>query len=202
MQSASWPRGTASRGAALSQRFLARADRLGEPVLIEFGRLRLPPPICCRGVREEPPLELDAVLGAVFAGLEFVQGDFGAVDEDFVVADRGVEDRDEFEEVGEEIGILHGQSAELSRNVCLASSSWLKRAAWSRHEYLQAAQARRDALAIAAARFLAGCWKFKWGGGNLQSGAPSGPFAIAGTHKSSLLRTASARSAYHSIATG
>jgi hypothetical protein len=33
-------------------------------------------------------------------------------------------------------------------------------------------------------------------------GAPSGPFASAGTHKSSLVRTASASSAYHSIATG
>jgi hypothetical protein len=53
-------------------------------------------------------------------GLEFVQGGFRAFEEDFVVNDRGVEGRDEFEEVGlafdevgEEIGILHGQSAEL-----------------------------------------------------------------------------------------
>jgi len=28
---------------SLLERFLARADRLGEPVLIEFRRLRLPP---------------------------------------------------------------------------------------------------------------------------------------------------------------
>ena len=42
----------------------------------------------------------------------------------------------------------------------------------------------------------------KWSARNLQMGAPSGPFASAGTHKSSLVRTASASSAYHSIATG
>jgi hypothetical protein len=69
---------------------------------------------------EEPALELDAVFGAAFAGLEFVQGGFGAIDENFVVDDRGVESRDEFEEiglafeeVGEEIGIVRGQVAEL-----------------------------------------------------------------------------------------
>jgi hypothetical protein len=45
---------------------------------------------------------------------------FGAVDEGFVVDVRGIEDRDEFEEirlafeeVGEEIEILRGQGAEL-----------------------------------------------------------------------------------------
>jgi hypothetical protein len=78
-------------------------------VLIEFRRLRLPP--TCRdifggdgdrleagfcegerrgrlqGVREEPPLELNPVFGGAFAGLEFVQGGFGAVHEDFVVED-------------------------------------------------------------------------------------------------------------------
>jgi hypothetical protein len=81
---------------------------------------------------EEPALEFDAVLGGAFAGLEFVQSGFGAVDKDFVVDDRGVEGRDEFEEVGlafeevgEEIGILGGQGWSWSRSVCLASSSWL-----------------------------------------------------------------------------
>jgi hypothetical protein len=48
------------------------------------------------------------------------QGGFRAFDEDFVVNDRGVEGRDEFEEVGlafdevgEEIGIVGGQGLEL-----------------------------------------------------------------------------------------
>ena len=35
-----------------------------------------------------------------------------------------------------------------------------------------------------------------------EEGAPSGPFAGACTHKSSLLSTASSRPAYHPIATG
>jgi hypothetical protein len=71
-------------------------------------------------VGEEPALELNPVLGGAFAGLEFVQGGFRAVDEAFVVDDRGVEGRDEFKEVGlafndvdEEIGILGGQGTEL-----------------------------------------------------------------------------------------
>jgi hypothetical protein len=51
------------------------------------------------------------------------------------------------------------------------------------------------------------CWMLdagnsKWGAGNLQTVAPSGSFASAGTHTSSLLRTASSRSADHPIATG
>ena len=77
------------------------------------------------------PLELDAILRGALAGLEFVQDGFGTVDEAFVVDDRGVEGRDEFEkvglafeEVGEEIGIL-GQGTELVGSVCLASSPWL-----------------------------------------------------------------------------
>ena len=40
-----------------------------------------------------------------------------------------------------------------------------------------------------------GCWKFT-------DGSPSGPFVCAGTHKSSLLSTASSGSAYHPIASG
>jgi|GEM_PF-5530556 len=118
-------------GLGLHERFLARADGLGEPVLIEFRRLRLPPARwdifggdgdglearvregegrgrraqgletdLLQGVREEPALELDAGLGGAFACLQFVQGGFGAVDEAFVVDDRGVEGRDEFGEIG------------------------------------------------------------------------------------------------------
>ena len=59
-------------------------------------------------------------------------GRLGAVDEDFVVDDRGVEGRDEFEkvslafdEVGEKIGVVGGQAWSWSGSVCLASSSWL-----------------------------------------------------------------------------
>jgi hypothetical protein len=49
-----------------------------------------------------------------------------------------------FDEVGEEIGILRGQGAELGR-VCLASSSWLSCKAWvAVYDSLQAARARRD----------------------------------------------------------
>ena len=43
------------------------------------------------GGAETGSLELDAVFGGAFAGLEFVQGGFGAFEEDFVVGDRGVE---------------------------------------------------------------------------------------------------------------
>jgi hypothetical protein len=108
-------------GLGFLEGLVAGADRPGEPVLIEFRRLRLPPTggdvfggdgdrleagfregerrggcaqgletDLLQGVREEPPLELDAVLSGAFAGLQFVQGGFGAVDEDFVVDDRGV----------------------------------------------------------------------------------------------------------------
>jgi hypothetical protein len=38
-------------------------------------------------VREEPALELNPIFGGAFAGLEFVQGSFGAVDEGFVIED-------------------------------------------------------------------------------------------------------------------
>jgi hypothetical protein len=102
-------------------------------------------------VGEKPALQLDAVLGGAFAGLEFVQGGFGAVGEDFVVEDRGVEGRDEFEqiglalkEVGEEIGILRGQGAELIEEGLLGLQFLAERTAWvAVHEYLLAARARR-----------------------------------------------------------
>jgi len=149
-------------GCGFFEGFLTGADCLGKPVLIEFGRLRLPPARGClrgdgdrlearfregerrsrraqgleadllQGMSKEPALELDAGLSGAFAILEFVQGGFRAVDENFVVDDRGVEGCDEFEEiglafeeVGEEIGILAGQGSELVESVCLASSSWL-----------------------------------------------------------------------------
>jgi hypothetical protein len=38
-----------------------------------------------------------------------------------------------FEEVGEEIGVVRGQGAELVRRVCLASSSWLSAQRGSRY---------------------------------------------------------------------
>jgi transposase len=150
---------------------IARADYLGEPVLIEIGRLRLPPArrdvfggdgngleagfgdSKRRGGRAQGfeadllqgPLELDAILRGALAGLEFVQDGFGAVDEAFVVDDRGVEGRDEFEkvglafeEVGEEIGIL-GQGTELVGSVCLASSSRLSAQRGSRFKATRAA---------------------------------------------------------------
>jgi hypothetical protein len=196
-------------GLGLLERLVAGADGLGEPVLIEFGRLRFPPAggdifrgdgdglearfregerrggcaqglgaDLLQGVREEPALELDPVFGGAFARLEFVQGGFGAVGEGFVVDDRGVEGRDEFEEVGlafeevgEKIGIVRGKGAERSSSVCLASSFWLSAMRGSRFMNTScrrepgAAKARRDAtnMEIAAARFLAGCWKFKVG---------------------------------------
>jgi hypothetical protein len=105
-------------GLGFFESFFTRADCLGKPVLIEFGRLWLPPArrdvFRCDGdgleagfrdregggrraqgletdllqsVGEEPAFELDPVFCAAFAGLEFVQGGFGAVDEDFVVND-------------------------------------------------------------------------------------------------------------------
>jgi hypothetical protein len=158
---------------------IARADYLGEPVLIEFGRLRLPPArrdvfggdgdgleagfgdSKRRGGRAQGfeadllqgPLELDAILRGALAGLEFVQDGFGAVDEAFVVDDRGVEGRDEFEkvglafeEVGEEIGIL-GQGTELVGSVCLASSPWLSAQRGSRFMNIsrRGGAGRRDA---------------------------------------------------------
>ena len=73
-----------------------------------------------QGMGEEPALELDTGLDGAFARLQFVQGGFGAIDEGFVVEDRGFESRDEFkevglnfDEVGEEIGILRDQGTEL-----------------------------------------------------------------------------------------
>ena len=54
-------------------------------------------------------------------------GGFGAFEEDFVVGDRGVEGRDELEEIGlafeevrEEIGVVRGQGVELVEEGCLA----------------------------------------------------------------------------------
>jgi hypothetical protein len=102
-----------------------------------------------------PDAELNPVFGGAFAGLEFVQGGFGAVGEGFVVEDRGVEGRDEFEEVGlafdevgEEIGVVRGQGAELVEERLLGLQLLAERPARvAVHEYLQesAGLARRDA---------------------------------------------------------
>ncbi len=57
-------------------------------------------------------------------------------------------------------------------------------------------------MAIARVRVLIGCWINSEGRSrNLQTGAPLDPFASARTHKSSLLSTASSRSADNPIAT-
>jgi hypothetical protein len=119
-----------------------------------------------QGVGEEPALELDAGLGGAFAILEFIQRGFGAVDEDFVLDDRGVESRDEFEEiglgfdeVGEEIGILGGQGAELVEECLLRLQLLAERNAWvAVHEGLQAPRGRRDATHMA----IAAAWVPRW----------------------------------------
>jgi len=98
---------------------------------------------------KEPALELDAVFGRAFTFLEFVQGCFGAIDEDFIVDDRGVEGRDEFEEVGlafedvyEEIGIVRGEGAELVEERLLGLQLLAGREARvACHESLQSARA-------------------------------------------------------------
>jgi hypothetical protein len=155
--------------------------------------------------------ELGAVFGRASAGLEFVQHGFGAVDKAFVVDDRGVEGRDEFEEigftfdeVGEKIGIVRGQGVDLVEERLFCLQLLAECAAWVVcHDSLQAARARRDAthrgIAVAPASPDAG--NSMWGAGNLQTGAPSGSFVSARTHKLSLFSTASSRSAYHPIAT-
>jgi hypothetical protein len=83
-----------------------------------------------QGVREEPALDLNPGLGGAFAGLEFVRGGFAAVDEGFVVDDRGVESCDEVEEVVspsrtsvKKSGSSVARARSSSRSVCLASSS-------------------------------------------------------------------------------
>jgi hypothetical protein len=81
-----------------------------------------------------------------------------------------------FEEVGEEIGIARGQGAELVEE-CLFGLRLLaeRKARVAVHESVQAAWARWRAThsEIAVARFVAGCWKFKMGAGNLQQLASS-----------------------------
>jgi hypothetical protein len=102
---------------------------------------------------KEPALELDAVFGDAFARLQFVQDGFGAVDEGFVVDDRGIKGCDEFEEiglafeeVGEEIGIVRGQGAELVEERLFGLQLLAERVARvACHESLQSARAWRDA---------------------------------------------------------
>ena len=124
-------------------------------------------PICCRVWARSRRFELNPVFGGAFARLEFVQGGFGAVDEDFVVDDRGVEGGDEFEEiglafdeVGEEIGIVRGQGAELVEERLLGLQLLAERKARvAVHEYLEesAGPALRDAQRDRRGEGLAGC---------------------------------------------
>lgn len=77
------------------------------------GKPELLRPICCK-VGEGLALELDAGLGGAFAGLEFVQGGFGAVDEGVVINNRGVEgpmSSRRLVSVDEEIRVLDGEGA-------------------------------------------------------------------------------------------
>jgi hypothetical protein len=80
-------------------------------VSVAVGVRRVLRPVCCR----------------MWA---FIQRGFGAVDEDFVLDNRGVESRDEFEEIGlgfdrsvEKSGSSAARARSWSRSVCLASSS-------------------------------------------------------------------------------
>jgi hypothetical protein len=132
-----------------------------------------------QGVREEPALELDVVFGGTFAGPEFVQGGFGAVDDDFVVDDRGFEGRDEFEQIGPKRG---SRFTKVSRRRGPGAMRPTCRSPW------------RGSSSDPE--------NSKWGAGNLQTGAPANSFVSGRTHKSSLLSTASSRSACHPIAIG
>jgi hypothetical protein len=98
-------------------------------------------------------------------------------------------------------GLLRARS--WSRSVCFTSSSWLSAMRGSRFMNISSRHgpgATHSEIAVAPALPDAG--NSKWGAGNLQTGAPAGPFVSARTHKSNLSRTASSRAAYHSIATG
>jgi len=159
---------------------------------------------------KEPALELDAVFGGAFARLQFVQGGFGAVDEGFVVDDRGIKGCDEFERLVspsmrsvKKSGSSAARARSWSRSVCLASSSWLsaKRGSRVMNTSRRRGPGGRDAQGIAVAPASPDAGNSMWGAGNLQTGAPSGSFVSARTHKLSLFSTASSRSAYHPIAT-
>jgi hypothetical protein len=130
----------------------------------------------------------------------------------FAAWTESVEGRDEFEEIGlafedvyEEIGIVRGQGAELVEERLFGLQLLAQRKTRvACHESLQSARAGRDAthweIAVAPASPDAG--NSMWGAGNLQTGAPAGPIASARTHNSSLVSTASSRSACHPIAIG
>jgi hypothetical protein len=105
-------------------------------------------------------------------------------------------------EVGEEIGVLGGDLVEerlLSLQLLAERSAGV-----AIHDSLPVARGRRDATHRRSP------WRgsfpdpgnSKWGAGNLQTGAPSGPFVSGRTHKSRSLNTASSRSACHPITTG
>jgi hypothetical protein len=135
-------------------------------------------------VGEEPALELNPVFGGAFARLQFVQGGFGAVDKDFVIDDRGIEGRDEFEkvglafdEVGEEIGILRGQGAELVEERLLGLQLLAERKTRvAVHVYLQ--RVRAGAHGDRVVRIVAGCWKFKVERRKFTDGCACRPFCL------------------------
>ena len=101
--------------------------------------------------------------------LEFVQHGFGAVDEGFVIDDRGIGGRDEFEEVGPVSASRRSEKKSLA-----------ERAAWSR---VMTASRRRGpgmtGMKIAVVRIVADAGNSTHGAGNLLTAAPSGPFASA-----------------------
>lgn len=69
---------------------------------------------------EKPAFHVDAVLGRVPSSLELLDDGLYALDERFVVGDRGVERTDQFNEIGlalddvrEEVGVVCGEGADL-----------------------------------------------------------------------------------------
>jgi len=89
-----------------------------------------------------------------------------------------------FEEVGEELGILDGQGAELVEERLLGLQLLAERKTWvAVHEYLQAARAdgTRRTWRPPWGGSLLDAGNSKWSAGNLLTGAPSGPFASART---------------------
>jgi hypothetical protein len=95
---------------------------------VAVGVRRVLKPICCRVCARSRRLTSIRVSAARLP--EFVRGGFAAVDEGFVVDDRGVESCDEVEEIVspsmrsvKKSGPSVARARSSSRSVCLASSS-------------------------------------------------------------------------------